>query len=58
MHQIRNCAWCDVADSFGVRSEEHPETEADPSLVRVSPFVSMARGVAVASLVTRAVTRT
>ena len=36
---------------------EHPGTEAEPPLVLVSPFVSVARGVAVASLVTRAVTR-
>ena len=35
----------------------HPGTEADPSLVPMSPFASVARGVAVASLVTRAVTR-
>jgi hypothetical protein len=36
-----------------IDSREHPGTEADPPLVLVSPLVSVARGVAASSLVTR-----
>ena len=43
-----------LADS-GLESCEHPGTEAEPPLVLMSPFVSVARGGAAASLVTRAV---
>src|SRR5712692_4555492 len=38
------------------RMTRHPGTEAEPPLVLISPFVSVVRGVAVTSLVTRAVT--
>ena len=41
-----------------VQSRAHPGTEADPALVLVSPYVSVARGVAAASLVTCTVART
>jgi len=49
---------CRVSEDSHIRLRVHPGTEADPPLVLVSPYVSVARGVAVTSLVTRAVTRT
>jgi hypothetical protein len=56
-HQVRNWGLTRRSRWFADRLTEHPGTEADLPLVLGSPLFSMARGVAVASLVTRAVTR-
>ena len=42
---------------FRIESSGHPGTETEPPMVRVSPFVSVVRGVAAVSLVTCAVRR-
>ena len=50
-HLARN--WKSGRPDARIDSREHPGTEAEPPLVLVSPLVSVARGVAASSLVTR-----
>ena len=52
-HLVRNWKPCGVSGCMRIDSREHPGTEAEPPLVLVSPSVSVARGVAASSLVTR-----
>jgi hypothetical protein len=52
-HLARNWKRGATSGCSRIDSREHPGTEAEPPLVLVSPLVSVARGVAAASLVTR-----